>query len=406
VDADTKTGINVPGFSFVFHIPLDKSGFVSSAFGLTFSRVNDFNRSVRYHGTNDDTSIIDYFIDDAFGAPTSQFDGAKYNTPTGLAYYNYLIGPTDLLDPSFPDDEYFTDVVTVPDQAEEIQTSRATNQWTFAYGANYKDVLFLGASVGIMSLKYEASKHYTEEFDDPYLNYLALDEALNIKGSGVNITLGTVIRPINFVQIGLSFSSPTFYTLGEEYEASMNTSWKDFDYYGTGETILGEESAATDLVATDYLLTTPLKFGVGLTLISKFGFISGDVEFVNPSKAKYSSEVPGISFDGENDGIKNAYQSVVNYRVGAEFRYEKFRVRAGYSLQGSAYNKNFDLDNSIKSLSGGVGVRLERFFADFALIQYSGSMYYQPYRLFDGSGSIATLDNKTITGLLTLGFTF
>jgi hypothetical protein len=145
---------------------------------------------------------------------------------------------------------------------------------------------------------------------------------------------------------------------------------------------------------------------VGLTLISKFGFISGDVEFVNPSKAKYSSEVPGISFDGENDGIKNAYQSVVNYRVGAEFRYEKFRVRAGYSLQGSAYNKNFDLDNSIKSLSGGVGVRLERFFADFALIQYSGSMYYQPYRLFDGSGSIATLDNKTITGLLTLGFTF
>jgi hypothetical protein len=51
-------------------------------------------------------------------------------------------------------------------------------------------------------------------------------------------------------------------------------------------------------------------------------------------------------------------------------------------------------------------VRLERFFADFALIQYSGSMYYQPYRLFDGRGSIATLDNKTITGLLTLGFTF
>jgi hypothetical protein len=405
-DVESKSVLNIPGFSFVFQIPMDKGGFVSSGFGLTFSRVNDFNRSIRYHGTNDDTSIIDYFIDDAFGAPTSQFDGPKYNTPTGLAYYNYLIGPQSLLDPDLPNDEYFTDVATIPDQAEEIETSRATNQWTFAYGANYKDVLFLGASIGVTSLRYEAAKYYSEDFDDPYLNFLTLDESLNIKGSGVNITLGTIIRPVKFVQVGLSFSSPTFYTLAEEYQASMNTSWKDFDYYGTGEEILGEESAATDLVTSDYLLTTPLKFSLGLTFISKFGFISGDVEFVNPSNAKYSSETPGISFGGENDGIRNAYQSVVNYRLGGEFRYEIFRIRAGYGMQGNAYNENFNLDNSIKSFSGGVGIRLEHFYADFAFIQYSGNTSYQPYTFFNGSGPVVDLDNKTTTGLLTLGFTF
>jgi hypothetical protein len=145
---------------------------------------------------------------------------------------------------------------------------------------------------------------------------------------------------------------------------------------------------------------------LGLTFISKFGFISGDVEFVNPSNAKYSSETPGISFGGENDGIRNAYQSVVNYRLGGEFRYEIFRIRAGYGMQGNAYNENFNLDNSIKSFSGGVGIRLEHFYADFAFIQYSGNTSYQPYTFFNGSGPVVDLDNKTTTGLLTLGFTF
>ena len=127
---------------------------------------------------------------------------------------------------------------------------------------------------------------------------------------------------------------------------------------------------------------------------------------MNPAKAKYSSSTPGISFSDENENIKTAYQSVVNYRVGGEFRYKIFRVRAGYGFQGSALKDFIDLDNSIQTITGGFGVRLKKFFADFALVHSNATDYYQPYFFFDGPGPIVTIDSKTTTGMLTFGVTF
>jgi long-subunit fatty acid transport protein len=297
-------------------------------------------------------------------------------------------------------------VTSIPDQQEEIETRGATNQWTFAYGANYKDMLFFGGGIGLTSLRYKSQKIYSEEFDDPFLNDLVLDEELRIRGNGVNITLGTVIRPIKFVQIGLSYTSPTYYNLVETYSAAMNTSWKNFDYYGDGSTMLNEEFAETDIVTSDYNLTTPGKFSTGIAFISKYGFITGDIEFTNPGKAKYSSSTVGVSFGQENSDIRSVYKSVVNYRVGGEFRYEILRLRAGYGVQGSAYDDSFGLDNSIKTISAGAGIRLKRFFADFAITHSSSDSFYQPYTFFDGSGPVVSLNNSITTGMLTFGFTF
>lgn len=405
----SKSTFNIPGLSFMFHMPMDKSGFVGGTFGISLSRTNDFNRSTSYRGINDDTSIIDAFIDDAFGSTTDQFDDFQYNTPTGLAYFTYLIGPKSLLGPDEPDDEYFTDVKGIPDQREEIETRGASNQWSFSYGANYKDMLFIGGGIGVTSLRYKSQKIYSEVFDDdPVLNYLQLDESLDIRGNGINVTLGTIVRPVDFLQVGVSYTSPTYYEMTETYSADMSTSWKNFDYYGNGEIILNNESAQTDIVTSDYILTTPSKFSAGVAFLSKYGLLTGDVEFTNPAKAKYSSNISGISFSQENDDIKSVYKSTVNYRLGGEFRYKIFRVRAGYGVQASAYKKDFDIDNSIKTISGGVGVRLQKFFADFALIQSKGNNLYSPYSfyVYDLPNPVVDIEEKTLSGILTLGFTF
>jgi hypothetical protein len=405
-DKATTTKFVVPGLSLVLHMPLDKKGFVGGSFAIGLSRTNDFNRSIKYHGTNDQTSIIDSFIDIANGETTDQFENELYNTPTGLGYYNYLIGPASLIDPSFPNDEYFSDVKTIPDQQEQIDTKGANNQWSFSYGANFKDKLFIGAGVGISTLKFKSTKLYSEDFDDPFLNYLDLNESLDLKGNGINATLGAIGRPLDFLQVGVSFTTPTYYEFTETYSADMNTSWKNFDYYGDGSTILGNESASTDIVTSDYSLTTPMKFSAGVAFLSKYGIITGDVEFTNPAKAKYSSNISGVSFDEDNDNIKAAYQSVVNYRVGGEFRYKILRVRAGYGLQPSALKDYFDLDNSIQTISGGIGVRLQKFYADFALVHNNAKDYYQPYYLASGPIPIVSMENKTTTGMVTFGFTF
>ncbi len=408
----TRSSFNIPGLSLVFNMPLDKNGFVGGSFGISLSRTNDFNRNTQYQGS-DGTSIIDYFIADAAGSTTAQFDGFQFNTPTGLAYFNYLIGPSSILDPPGSDTEYFSDVLTIPDQREEIETRGATNQWSLSYGANFKDILFVGGGIGISTLRYRSTKIYSEVFNNDVLmndifNDLRLDESLEVDGNGINATLGAIVRPVDFVQLGVSFTSPTYYELNEVYSASMRTSWNNFDYYGDGSEILNNRDAATDIVMSEYSLTTPMKLSTGVAFLSKYGFVGGDVEFINPSKTRYSSQISGVSFSQENEDIRATLKSVVNYRIGGEFRYNILRVRGGYSMQSSTYQKDLDLDNSIRTITGGIGMRLQKFFVDLALVQSKSDVLYQPYNaVVDGiPNAVVEIENKIMSGILTLGFTF
>jgi hypothetical protein len=53
-----------------------------------------------------------------------------------------------------------------------------------------------------------------------------------------------------------------------------------------------------------------------------------------------------------------------------------------------------------------VGVRLKKFYADFALINRSHDNFYSPYTLNNGSEPVVKIENKTLTSMLTFGFTF
>jgi hypothetical protein len=412
-DEEVKPSLNIPGFSVVLHMPKEGSDkYIGGTFAISMTRTNNFNQSTLYHGTtsnaNDYSSIIDSFIDLANGAPISQFDeGAyNYNTPTGLAYYNYLIGPQSLANSSDPDDQYFSDVKasSYPDQQENIQNKGASNQWSFSYGGNYKDKLFFGVGIGLTSLQYKSSKVYTETFTgDPYLNNLSLEENLNVRGSGINATVGITTRPFNFLQIGTSFTTPTVYQMTEKYDAYMSTSWKNFDYYGDGSTYLNNQDASSDIVTSTYSLTTPLKVSTGIAfIISKYGFITGDIEFTNQARARYNSTTNGLSFSQDNSEIKSNYQPTLNYRVGAEGRYKIFRLRGGYGLQANNYKSNYDVNNKITSISGGVGVRLKHFFFDFALVTSKGKNLYSPYY----GAPVVDIKNNLTKGIVTAGFTF
>lgn len=406
-DNSSKSSLNIPGISLVFRKPATKNnGFQGGALGISVTRVNDFNQSTTYHGTNKDNSIIDSFVGLANGDTDSQFDqnNYNYNTPTGLAYYNYLIGPKTVYDPSASPSEYFTDVNGIPNQQETITTKGSTSQISFAYGANYKDKLFFGGGIGITSLRFQSDKLYGESFSDNAspLSNLQLDESLDVNGNGINATLGVIARPMDHIQVGVSFVTPTIYQISETYSATMNTNWNSFDYYGDGKTILTQQSASTDIVTSNYSLTTPLKFSAGATFISKFGFLTGDVELVNPAKSRYSSNTTGLSFTGDNNDIKSNYRPVVNYRIGAEFRYKIFRARAGYGVQANTYNNSFDINNAITSISGGLGIRKDKFFVDFALVNSTGKNLYNPYN----GAPIVDLSTSMTRGIVTVGFTF
>jgi hypothetical protein len=214
---ESTSRLNIPGISLAYHIPNERStDFISGTLAISVSRVNDFNRSVTYQGYNPESSIVDSFIDNANGDNITQFDAYNFNTPTGLAYYSYLIGPSSTFDPNKPDDVYETHVPVESFQREHIKVRGSSSQVNIAYGANYKDILFLGAGIGISSLKYSSEKTYSEdyrdvpEYDGP-VHSMTLSEDLSLSGTGFNLTLGAIVRPVSFIQIGTSFTTPTYF---------------------------------------------------------------------------------------------------------------------------------------------------------------------------------------------------
>jgi hypothetical protein len=435
--------VSLPGLSIVFGAGknTDQEPFYGGTFAITLNRINDFNGAQQYSGQNNGTSMVDYFLEASNGYTIDQFDpqlnpnssrngpgkGDNVNTQAYLGYNNYLIGPT-----SATGTAYFTDIIGNPFQKETINTSGAQNQWGISYGANFLDKIFLGASLGITSLRYQYDKTYSENFEGQKMNCngcfnnFKLHEVRTTTGSGVNLTLGAIIKPIEFVQFGISYITSTAYQLTDTYKGSMSSSWNNFDYYNNGQKLLNNVSIDIDdpdpnrntLDPVNYGLGTPGRLNIGTALfLPKKGFITADIELVNyanASTSSFSEQLYNLTWDATNDVnkvVSSRFQSVTNIRLGAEYRYNDFRFRGGYSMMGNPYVKkptdriNYSLTN-LASITGGIGYRKAKFFVDLALVYTQGDGYYLPYSVSFAPSPYYSYTNSTTKIMFTVGFPF
>jgi hypothetical protein len=406
---DSNSKIILPGISLVFHSPIeDRGNFLGGSFGISFNRTNNFNSSFTYEGVNRDNSIIDDFIEDANGFTTKQFDsnGSQYDTPTGLAYFNYLIDSQNNLDPPGSDKLYFTDIGSIPTQREQVLTQGSQSQVNLSYGANFGDKVFVGFGIGLTSLNYQSKKTYTESFTaDRFLNKLTLIEDISTKGSGINATAGIIYKPEDFFQFGASITTPSAYTIADSYRASMSTNWKFFPY-GAANQPTGEISTST--ILTDYSLVTPWKFsGGGTFFIKKFGFITADVELLNYGGNSYSSSTTGVSFDFDNSQIQKLYKTTMNYRFGAEYRLKMLRFRGGFNLMPDPYKSvQNGVDNTLQSVSFGAGYKTAKFYIDVAAVLSQSNFSYRPYLVSSNLTPLVTAKQANTLVIVTLGFPF
>ena len=283
---------------------------------------------------------------------------------------------------AFPTDQFPTL------QSEIITTRGAQYQTTLAYGANFSDVFYLGASLGITSLRYEQDRIYTEEPTEADLTRMTLFDSRLLRGTGINGTVGFIYRPVNIFTLGVSYTSPTFYELEDE---SIITLISDFDVGTLSEEVL--------FVPFRFNLRTPGRLNGGVTLfLEKYGFITANVEWVDYAGANFSSNE--LSFSDANLEI-DRFQSVLNYKLGAEFRFNAARFRAGYAMQGDPLEEA-GVDRSRQSFTAGIGMRHKTFFADLAYVRSSFENAVSPYP----GGPTAITDQTTENVVLTLGMKF
>lgn len=406
-----RTGnVAIPNISLVFSNPkgpLETGAFRGGTFGISFNRTNHFNRNFGYFSDFEgQTSVIDAFIQRANGIPESQIENFGL---TGLAYNTFLINPitedangNPISNPS----QYDSFVLGFPFQDESVVTEGRSTQTSLSYGANFHNKLFVGAGLGLTSINYTSRKSYGEEFFNEPLMVSSIEEFLNITGFGANLSLGVIYKPVDVVNLGFNFQSPTWYRFNEEYEASMVNQFDNF-YFEPEDIVLGREESSTPIILGTYNLNTPMRFSGGATFfIGKNGFITADVDYLNYSRSRLNSR--DFNPNDDNQEIRRLYGQTINYRIGGEYRLDIFRFRAGYGLYGDPFRSS-TFSRSTQQFSGGVGVRFEKFYVDLALMSMRFDQLYNPYSVIENGqeiGPIVEIRNNITNGMLTVGFNF
>ncbi len=394
---DSRNGFNIANIGVVIVSRKDDAepgDWRSGNVGINFSRLATFSNRRTYGLAIDESTSIQESIFQGYDTTKvgRNYRDGVINSLADLAYQTYLI------DYDLVDDTLFLYTPFWRGGARQTETTQmrgAVNQIDIGYGASYRDKLYVGGSLGIVTARYRETRTLTETLDNPQsqLAKTTVVDGYTVNGGGINLRVGLVYRPVDVLRLGLSIQTPTF--MGELKEQAEPITLK-VDYRqpyppGASSPVTNIE-ASTDANAFQYALTTPFRATGGLALVLKSGsgggvstatdnaaenatsstvggIISADIDYVNYGSARLSNVNNDPSSFGEaNAAIKREYTSTINYRVGAELRLGDFRLRGGYGVYGSPYADS-QFKGERKVISGGVGIRRKTGYVDLGFSQ-------------------------------------
>ncbi|MCB0706580.1 MAG: hypothetical protein KDC34_14800 [Saprospiraceae bacterium] len=391
----SRSKFNLGNIGIVFANRPTGSNWKTANFAIGLNRMANFYSSSYYSGKSTGT-ITDRWVQLADGFTPDELGDFE----TGLAYdAGAIYNPFAYDNTLYGNDFSPTEVV---DKAQIIQTTGSINELVFSLSGNYDEKLMLGLTVGVPIVDYEETKEYVEsdeENKNPVFNELVFNEYLNTSGTGINVKMGFIYRPFQAFRIGGAVHTPTSYSLEDKYSNALS--------YDFGQ---GVFEAETPDGLFDYKIITPWKaIGSASFLFGKMGFISTEVEWIDYASASFNFNNAVSISDTEyeqliNQQIQDDYKSALNVRVGGELALGKLRVRAGYGILGSPYAG--DSNSTGQSISGGIGIREDKFFLDLGYQNLRYGDTFVPYIVAGDNTQAVTNDYVNQKFLMTLGFKF
>jgi hypothetical protein len=394
----SKNSVNLNNASIVFYSRLntpsgqDKTkGWLSLNFGAGYSRTNDYGENIVASGKNNSSSITDYY------ANLANSGGIPDGTLQSWAFNQNLIDQYGVTNPTYKSNAY-----TGASQLNSISRSGGESEVDLSLGANHSNKLYLGIALGLTNLQYNSTNNFTETGVASVLensvavnrNYASTYSQLqNTKGSGVNVKFGAIYKIVEAVRIGAVITTPTYYSIDDSFNEGLSTNFSSGAKYQNGPTNY----------PLSYSLQTPFKAAGGLAIfIKQFGFITGDVEYIDYSTTHLNS-TDGYDNSYDNANIKALYGAAINTHVGAEARLTgNVFLRGGFGIQGSPLKQN---GTSTQTVSGGLGYHIGSYYLDVAYAYVTGSQTLTPY--IAGSLTPTANLNKTNNNIfLTLGYRY
>lgn len=276
---------------------------------------------------------------------------------------------TDIYDPTVmyenSDGQYF-----------ENFTDGRNNKYTFTIASQYRDNLYVGASINTYDLEYYQSALIEEYNNDGIGNTFDVSQIQELLtyGDGYSFTIGFISKPSDNIRFGLAYQSPVWYEITEEFvEYDVNIFEND----------ISSEADFSGINGYDYELRTPSKLtGSFAYIFEKQGLISVDYIYKNYSNIEINN--PG--FAGENADFKTDLESTGQLRIGTEWRFDNLSIRGGYHVEKSPYKNALESDNK-EGFSIGGGFKFRGGKIDFAYQKSSNTSFHDfyPEHNFDNS---------------------
>ena len=223
---------------------------VSKSIALTVTRTANFSNKIFYTGQNDFSSFAEQYAAEAAASGLdigNLFENSGISLGTRMANVIYLIDTATL--PSTGETEIISTAMYdqlknggdfLVNQTHSIETSGGITEIALGYAINMQDKFYVGGSLGIPIVKY-TKRSFFEERDatglaDNFFNFASLDETFTSKGVGVNVKLGAIFKPVEYVRLGVAVHTPTWYSLEDTYEGLLSADLEELSH-GTRQCI-------------------------------------------------------------------------------------------------------------------------------------------------------------------------
>jgi len=408
--SNSNFDMNQAGFAFVFNNTNNSSQWGKFVLGLTYEQVQNYDDDFFVAGTNT-ASIDSYFLANAQGLRLDEISAFPGETITeaygeigasfGYANQQAFLGfESYILEPDTNDDAntlYFSNIAPGTFNQDYIYAATGYNgKLTVNVAVEYQDNIYLGLNLNSHFINYERSTFLFEENSNmgSLVTEVGFENSLSTIGNGFSFQLGGIAKLSDIVRIGITYDSPTWYTISDETIQFISTLRDD-----NGSNITETLDPQIINIFPDYRLQTPAKVTGSIALIlDKQGLLSFDYSRKDYGNTKFKPESDPY-FASQNNLISNNLKAANTYRIGGEYRHKMMSFRGGYKLEESPYD-NTGFYGDLKGFSLGLGYSFGMTKLDLAYENSQREINHQLYNI--GLTDAARIDTENSNIILTL----
>lgn len=360
-----SSDFNINQFGVVFTIPNSQnSEWKKFTLGFNYQITRNFNSNdLAFKGTSN-KSLGDYFLHFANGKTLSNIEVITANGETIPSVYRYLgnefgygyqqaflgyqafmVSPVNALNPN--ETNYTANVPSSATQSFDITTEGGVHKYNFNFGTQYGENLYIGINLNSHAIDYLRRIKHSEIYPPANANALFRTD-LKTQGNGFSFQLGAIAKATDNLRLGISYESPTWYSLKDETSEYLTSSLYDRN---TGTLIT--EVISPNIVNTyeNYKFRTPSSWTGSIAYVfGKNALISLDYIYKGYGNIHFRSDY----LKAENDIITSELTDTNAIRLGGEYRIRRMSLRAGYRYEQSPY-KNTKYIGDLNGYSFGLG---------------------------------------------------